>query len=326
MKKLFSLRILCLFAVLLVLSTASFGQEGWTIARRTASDDDLNTVYFANSERGWVGGDRGFLAWTSDGGKTWVRQILQTKENVNDVYFRSSERGYALAGADVFSSEDGGRIWRKEKVLRADEFGKGKTSELLSIRFPNKNNGWIVGLISDGDAFVESLVLHSSDGGTTWRRVRVPTKDQLIHLDFTNEENGWIVGANGTILNTDDGGETWREQTSGIKNTLYHVEFRDRKLGWIVGSKGAILRSEDGGRTWRQASSQVNNTLLSVDFVSDKIGWAVGRGGTILRSEDGGKTWLKQDGKTAANLFGLYIEKKRGWAVGGKGVILRYER
>ena len=317
--------IVQIFLLILLSATVASGQTGWTIARQNSSKGDLNTVFFADSENGWIGGDNGYIARTSDAGRTWIQQSLNTKEAVNDIYFRSSDKGYVLAGDRIFSSVDGGQNWREEKILRADDFGRAKP-ELYSIRFTNKREGWIVGSVSDGDAVIESLVLHTNDGGALWRKVRVPTKEELIHVDFINEKRGWVVGANGTILSTSDAGETWRRQIPATTATLYHVDFKNENNGWIVGDRGLILATIDGGTTWRKIESNVQRTLLSVEFINEKTGWIVGRGGTILRSDDGGRTWIKQDSKTSESLFGLFISKKQGWAVGGKGLILRYER
>lgn len=325
MKKNFFWQLIFAFVFFLFLSDSTAAQ--WTIAQQAIAKGDLITVYFADSKRGWVGGDDGFLAWTNDGGRSWVRQKINTTDGISDVYFRGSDKGYVISGGRIFSSTDGGQTWREEKILMNADITEGKP-ELSSLRFADKKNGWIVGFINRNDRVAGSLVLHSSDGGAIWRRVRAPTNPnvELIHVDFVDDENGWIVGTNGTILNTTDGGESWRTQNSGTTSTIQHVDFKNEKLGWAVGEKGLILRTEDGGATWRKVNSNVARTLLSVEFINDKNGWIVGRGGTILRSDDGGRTWIKQDGKTTENLFGLYIDKKTGWAVGGKGTILRYEK
>jgi photosystem II stability/assembly factor-like uncharacterized protein len=52
----------------LMLSSAAIAQ-GWTINRAKGSGD-LVAVYFTSSEKGWVAGDNGYLAFTVDGGKT----------------------------------------------------------------------------------------------------------------------------------------------------------------------------------------------------------------------------------------------------------------
>ncbi len=318
-------RIFLVLVFVAFCSVAAIAQSGWTVVQQNKSKGDFNTVFFADSENGWIGGDSGLIARTNDGGRSWIQTSLPTKDAVNDVYFRGEDKGYALAGDRVFSTDDGGQTWREERILRAAGYGGGKP-ELYSIRFPNKKNGWIVGSVSEGDVVVESLVLHSSDGGRVWRKVRVPTTEELIHLDFVTDERGWIVGAKGTILATEDGGETWRKQTSGTNVTLYHVDFRNSEKGWAVGGRGTILLTTDGGANWIKVPSGVTGHLLSVEFVNERNGWVVGRGGAVLRSDDGGRTWIRQDSQTKENLFALFGGKKANWAVGGKGLILKYER
>lgn len=323
MKKMFLAKVIFAFISLALFGTTANAQ--WQLAQKTDAGGDLNTVFFSDSKRGWVGGDGGFLAWTNDAGRSWVRLNVGTTNSISDVYFRGEDKGYLLAGDKIFSSTDGGKTWREEKILLREDILDGK-AELYSLRFANKKNGWIVGSVNKNDAVVGSLVLHSSDGGTLWRRTRIQTTQELIHVDFVDENHGWIVGANGTIMATTDGGEIWRIQKSNTTAAIYHVDFKNEKNGWAVGEKGLILRTEDGGETWQKINASVTKTLLSVEFINDKNGWIVGRGGTTLRSEDGGKTWIRQDSKTADNLFALYMDKKTGWAVGGKGTILRYER
>jgi photosystem II stability/assembly factor-like uncharacterized protein len=323
MRKKMSMQLL--FIITLILSSTALTNAQWTMAEKTETNGDLNTVYFADSRRGWVGGDGGFLALTNDGGNNWTRLKVGTKNSISDVYFRGSDKGYLLAGDKIFSSTDGGQTWREEVILLNEDILDGQ-AELYSLRFANKKNGWIVGSVNKNDVVVGSLLLHSSDGGSLWRRVRIPTSTELIHVDFVNEDSGWIVGANGTILATTDGGANWHFQNSGTRSALYHVDFKNENLGWAVGGKGLILRTENGGRTWKKVTSGVEKTLLSVEFVNERNGWIVGRGGVILRSDDGGASWIQQESKTQDNLFALFIDKKTGWAVGSRGKILRYER
>lgn len=298
---------------------------GWVSERRGPAGKDLNAVYFSDSKRGWVGGDNGLVLRTEDGGRTWARQQVETKEGVSDLYFRDKADGYLLAGNQILVTEDGGASWRPAARFQASTFS-GAAPDLYSVRFTSKRRGWVVGSLSRGDSVVDSLVLQTTDGGGSWNRQRVPVKDELIHLDFDGDNRGWIVGAQGRILHTRDGGETWTLQESGTTATLYHVEFRGDERGWAVGERGTILRTTDGGETWAAALSPVKTTLLSVKFVNDEEGWAVGRGGVIIRTEDGGQTWLQQETKTRQHLYALFFDKKTGWAVGGDGLVFRYER
>jgi photosystem II stability/assembly factor-like uncharacterized protein len=300
-------------------------QDGWVSVQSGASGQDLNAVHFADSKRGWVAGDGGFVSRTIDGGVTWARQTVETKDAINDIYFRNKDNGYLLAGNSIFQTEDGGQTWREIRRYFATDFG-GALPELYSVRFSGKKRGWVVGSISNDDVVVDSLVIYTNDGGKSWQRQRVPTKQELIHVDFADEKRGWIVGVGGTILHTEDGGETWSEQLSHTKATLYHVDFRNEQVGWAVGERATILRTTDGGVNWLAVDAPVRATFLSVEFPDENAGWLVGRGGVILRSDDGGRTWIQQESKTKQHLFALFMDKKRGWAVGGKGTILQYER
>jgi photosystem II stability/assembly factor-like uncharacterized protein len=300
-------------------------QNGWTMSRVTSGGKDLNTVYFIDSKRGWVGGDGGFLAYTEDAGANWIERRLGTDHAVNDVYFVSKDRGVALTGGSIFETADGGHSWVEAHKFSAAEFG-GATPELYSLRFNGKKRGWVVGSASRGDIVVNSILAITRDSGASWQVLKVPTNQELIHIDVVDEKRAWVVGAGGAILHTEDSGESWTRQASGTQATLYHVDFRNEKQGWVVGERGTILRTENGGETWRQVESPARSTLLSVQFVNEDEGWIVGRGGVILRSSNRGLTWIEQESGTKQNLYALYIDKKNGWAVGSSGLLLKYER
>ena len=311
--------------LIMISGTVSHAQVGWKPIQSIATGTDFNAVYFVDSKRGWVAGDAGFVSRTIDGGLTWQKQSVNTIAAINDIYFRNKDIGYLLAGNSIFQTDDGGQVWRETRKYSASDFGEA-TPELYSVRFSGKKRGWVVGSISHNDVVVDSLVVYTDDGGKSWQRQRVPTKEELIHVDFADEKRGWIVGVHGTILHTDDGGDTWAEQQSKTRVTLYHVEFRNERIGWAVGERATILRTADGGISWSPVEIPARATLLSVQFPDENFGWIVGRGGTILRSDDGGKTWIQQETNTKQSLFALYIDKKTGWAVGQKGIILRYDR
>jgi len=310
--------------VLLALLTAARAQGSWVPFKINSGASDLNTVYFLDSKRGWVGGDGGFLSHTEDGGNTWVRQSVGTKAGINDIYFRDKEAGFLLAGNAIFVTHDEGVRWEKSRTFLPSEFD-GAEVELYSVRFSSKKKGWVVGSISKHDRVIDSILVYTDDAGESWRRQRAPSRLELIHIDFVSDKRGWIVGDGGTILFTRDAGETWTKQDAGVNGTLYHIDFRDDKKGWAVGEKGILLRTTDGGETWSEVPTNVKVTLLSVQFLNDDDGWVVGRGGTILKSTDQGKTWIQQESTTRQNLYSLNFNKKIGWAVGGDGTVLRYE-
>jgi len=310
--------------VLLTLLTAARAQGSWVPFKINTGGNDLNTVYFLDSKRGWVGGDGGFLSHTEDGGKSWMPQPVGTKAGINDIYFRDKEAGFLLAGNSIFVTHDGA-TWTQSRIFAPEEF-EGADVELYSVRFSSKKKGWVVGSISKRERVVDSILVYTDDGGETWRRQRAPSRVELIHIDFVSDKRGWIVGNEGTILFTRDGGASWTKQNVGTNVTLYHIDFRNDKNGWVVGERGTLLRTTDGGETWTTIPTNVNVTLLSIQFLNDDEGWAIGRSGVILRSNDEGKTWAREDSTTKQNLYSLNFNKKIGWVVGGAGMGLRYER
>lgn len=320
--------ILIWLLFLSICAVTAFGQTGW-VRRSTDVKGDLVAVHFTSSEKGWIAGDNGFLASTTDGGATWTTHNLNTTEDINEIYFRNEDSGYLVAGRKMFMTRDGGRNWQDIRIYRSGEFGSGRP-EFLSIRFSDKKKGYVIGSVlrrSGGDDIVvDSLVMRTDDGGETWRRITVPSKVELFHLDFNGNSHGWIVGDKGAILATTDEGLTWRVQLSGVSRALFGVDFRDDNDGYAVGGGGTILRTENGGSTWAKVETGFTETLKRVDFADDKNGWIVGYGGSILRSGDRGKTWIKQSSAVSTRLYGLYMDKKYGWAVGERGIVLQYRK
>lgn len=306
--------------------TAGFvqAQLGWK-THSTDSKGDLVTIYFTSATKGFIAGDKGYLASTADGGRSWRKYTLNTTENINEIYFRNEKNGYLVAGKKLFITSDGGESWRETVIFKASDF-RNNTPTLLSIRFADKKRGLAVGSVLNrkGDAVLDSLVMRTVDGGETWNRIVMPSKAELFHLDFNGSSHGWIVGDKGLILATTDGGSNWRVQQSGTDNALYNVDFRDDDEGYAVGEAGTILRTENGGAVWAKVTTAFPGTFMRVDFADDKNGWIVGHRGMILRSSDKGRTWVRMESSTAKNLYGLYIVKKYGWAVGADGLILEY--
>ncbi|MGZ8843564.1 MAG: WD40/YVTN/BNR-like repeat-containing protein, partial [Pyrinomonadaceae bacterium] len=149
------------FLVLTLISVCPFAAichaQGWTSLQITSSGRDLNAVSFADSKRGWVAGDGGFMAYTEDGGGSWVERPLGFEQAINDIYFGSKERGFVLAGGSIFESSDGGHSWREAHKFLPSEF-EGATPELYSLRFNGKKRGWVVGSASRGDVIVNSIL------------------------------------------------------------------------------------------------------------------------------------------------------------------------
>ena len=89
-------------------------------------------------------------------------------------------------------------------------------------------------------------VLHSADGGQSFRAHDTGQRLPIYALDFADEQHGWAVGALGTILHTDDGGQTWQPQHGNDRRlAALGVFARSDSVPWEV---VAQLGAADGYR------------------------------------------------------------------------------
>src|SRR3954462_13494581 len=113
--------LLVVVFALFALALPAFGQQGWMPAKVAPPGQDLNTVFFLDNKRGWVGGDNGFLNHTEDGGPSWVQQIVDTKAPINDIYFRDQEAGFLITANSIFVTKDNGTRWTEVRRFLSTE-------------------------------------------------------------------------------------------------------------------------------------------------------------------------------------------------------------
>jgi photosystem II stability/assembly factor-like uncharacterized protein len=78
-----------------------------------------------------------------------------------------------------------------------------------------------------------SVVMHSDDGGQSWRLQKTGCALPLHGVYFFNDQRGWAVGELGTILSTTDGGGTWQIQRQGGQRAavlVVHAHSQDLPL------------------------------------------------------------------------------------------------
>ncbi len=77
------------------------GGENWKIVPIPEDFASLSywpsAMFFSDSMHGWIGSGEGELLYTSDGGSTWQREHLPTKQSVCAIWFDRLGRGYVSA-------------------------------------------------------------------------------------------------------------------------------------------------------------------------------------------------------------------------------------
>jgi photosystem II stability/assembly factor-like uncharacterized protein len=267
-----------------VWSTADGGTT-WT-KNETGATERLRAMAFLDVNRGFVIGDHGLLLATTDGGKKWRAQPLETKEHLMDITF-AGESGWISGFQGVLlHSADGGKTWAKQST--------GTTQTLETVFFLDQDRGWAVGWAG--------TILLTTDGGKAWKSVVSDAASwSLTSVQFRDPQNGWMVGFAGQILRTRDGGLTWKTQESPVKGWLTAILFDSSNRGWISYDDGFLV-SEDGGGSWKAVPIE-GQYFLGKLLKVDRSLWAIGQS-VVLKQGDGLK-WSKIDSLVPNRSLGL---------------------
>ena len=255
----------------------------------------------------------------------WARQKSGTLAWLHALYFLDQNRGWAVGGnGALLVTTDGGATWQ---VMR-----RPAEDTLHDIYFSDAKNGWLVCersiyLLRAKDE-PRTYLLHTTDGGATWKRVNVAGGDvdvRLVRVVFTSGGRGWAFGEEGVLYTTRDGGATWARQRVPTRHLLLGGVFIDDDQGWLVGAGATVLQTSDGGETWR-AGKVMNFAGIrfnATSFVDGRRGWAVGSEGHVFATIDGGYTWHAQESNVNADLLDVkFLDANEGWAVGVEGTVI----
>ena len=315
------LRIIPFLILLVFVQTASGGE--W-VKQPTSSLAWFRTIHFADAERGFIGGSKGALLQSIDGGKTWRVVRKFTGDTIRKIHFTDRQHGWALCERDIYSlgegppsylmrTEDGGKTWVKH------DFEDSNRRRITNLVFTRSGFGLALG---------EMGTLYALENDRlSWQKVLAPTRFLMLDGAFAGEFVGAIVGGGGMILYTEDAGVTWGPAVVSEKldSMLKSVYFVDRSHGWTVGANGSIYQTINGGKYWRLQKSNLGTDLSGVYFTDNANGWAIGEQGTILHTTSGGNIWRETRTASRNNLEDIRFFNGTGWIVGFGGTILKYE-
>ena len=251
--------------------------------------DKAYGIHFIDNSKGWIAGDMGLAAMTSDGGENWKQVFILKEGSFKDIFFVGDAGWIVGDGGLILHSDNGGKSWAKQS--------SGINTALLKVFFLNKEKGFAVG--------AEGAILRTNNSGTSWEVISLDLLNflppaliekgiitiNLYDVFFSDELSGWIVGDSGTILHTSDGGKIWSISKIGLFPSLYSVSFKSEKEGWAVGQNGFVLKTDDEGRSWENYSLDTKENLYRIIIHGD-YGVIVGDHGVVIKSNDGEITWF----------------------------------
>ena len=305
----------------------------------TNTDASFRALSVVSDSIAWVGGTKGTVGRTTNGGITWsFTQVAQLeKADFRSLYaFNDQKALIANAGspAHILLTMDGGVSWKEVyKNEHPDAFFDG-------IDFWNNQEGVIYGDPMQG----RMLMLQTTDGGLTWQEnVQAPVVSEG-EASFASSGTGircmdqrtLLLATGGKVSRlflSNDKGMNWRQISTPIiqgesTTGIFSVSFMNTKQGIIVGGdyKRDTLRvnhvffTQNGGKDWMAPKVPTRGYRECVEYINSKLVIATGPGGMDI-SRDGGKTWLPFSDEKGFSVVRKARKGKLILAAGGKGKI-----
>ncbi len=239
-------------------------------------------IAFVDSLRGFAGtvgtdyfpnvSDTIPLYGTIDGGKTWKPidykgpyvKGLCAIDIVREQFINHGKTDYKVhiyavgrvgTPANMMVSHDGGLTWTSNSMDKDCKM-------LFDIKMFDKNTGFACAATDEDVEKSNALVLKTSDGGKTWKKVYQSNRpfETTWKISFPNEKVGYVTIQSYNpdpnvkqqhVAKTTDGGETWKEinlvEDAGARQ--FGIGFIDEQHGF-VGTMNSGYETKDGGLIW----------------------------------------------------------------------------
>lgn len=285
---------------------------------------------------------------SADGGATW-----RAASSGQDYQFVGAD---AVSATDVWAVDGAGALLHSTDGARWSEPSDPASpvrrwlNALSGVSFSDASDGWVVG----EDSSMDGIILHTSNGGTTWSPQASQLSGPLQAVQFVDATHGWAVsaepgmgsGSNDAIERTTNAGATWVPQYVANMVLLTSLDFSSDDVGCVAGGYvpngngsevPAVFRTTDGGQSWIRAtiplSSGEQGTMRSLSFADPDDGWAVTAAytrisayeyeetDTVVSTTDGGATWATVPGLSDVYAQSVcFSDSRHGWVGAAEGV------
>jgi photosystem II stability/assembly factor-like uncharacterized protein len=225
-------------------------------------------------------GDRGYVVYSDDHGKSWKRARTPASPLLTAVDFVDEQSGFAVGHDSVIlATKDRGETWAQVFSAPAEQ------RPLLDVLYLDPQRAIAVGAYG---AYYET-----SDGGKSWNPKKVLQDDK--HLNAVVDAGGGnlvILGEAGTILVSADAGKAWTAVPSPYKGSLFGALLANDGAVVAFGMRGRIFRSTDKGKSWKAVENASTAALMGGDKLPDGALVIAGGAGTTLVSRDNGQSFV----------------------------------
>lgn len=258
------------------------------VPRSWQADSELSSVQFVDSNLGWAVGANGTLLRTRDGGATWDNQTGSQR-------FRKD----TMRLEQKVEHLENGRFTNSTGVLGRQSAVSPFTCRFESVSFIDANQGWAVGGVKI--PYIDrtlGVVMHTQDGGLSWRSVESHGLSRLRKVRFANLQQGVAVGDSGNvftggIFQTNNGGKSWSGRLLPFDRDWIDVE----RAG------AGFVTIDSSGRLGHVQNSQYEDGVLiglpvgasasfqDVVMVGQSQGLAIAKNGLVFKTSNAGLSW-----------------------------------
>ncbi len=233
-----------------------FGQEWESV--NSGTDLRLNSISFASSSIGYIGGNDSLLLKTTNGGDTWLPQATTGVifnfglKDIIQVDFLDEDIGFLTVGTvdyggNLYKTIDGGLNWQVEDTWMCAPIKTYNFDENTAIAI---GSGCFTGKDIDKK--------ENGEWGSIYRTLSW-ANDYLFAIDFYNEDYGMVAGDGGIVYRTFNGGLDWDTVETFTNHTFRDLKFvNDSMIYGVVDSlQNSFLISVDSGATWAEHNASL---------------------------------------------------------------------
>jgi len=270
-----------------ILYSDDFGHS-WVQAESVPVRSSLLDAAFPTPEQGWVVGHEGVILHSTDGGKTWARQLDGVQ--------------LAKIGLDFYSARLEQEPDNERYAFLVDELTlalEGNADRpFFKIVMNSASEGFAAGAYG--------LLFSTVDGGKSWVPVMERLDlEQFVHLfDYarlppaTTDNPGpdavelVAAGEMGTILALDPATGLWQPRDFPYDGSMFTiVATRDAALV-TGGLRGLAFRSTDRGASWTEVDKPTTGAIVASTLLADGRVILATQEGALLASSDDGASFV----------------------------------
>jgi len=333
-----------------ILKTTNSGVN-WTSLSFPANSFILSSIFFPNTNIGFVIGDYGSIFKTTDAGANWTRMSEVTGTYYTDVNFVNEYTGFIIGTGSVFrKTTNGGVNWFNVNLNLNNH-------DLNCVYFVNSNTGyakytWWLSPYSSGTTLFKTtneganwtsqtinatlnskmLFLNVSTGytpygrsflkttnaGLNWLNLNdIPLNRNLTAVATNGSDILTAVGEKGTICRSNDLNDSWFNISSFCPNFSFQIAFVNSTTGFIA-SYCDIYKTTNSGMNWFGMNSQ-NSGFERLHLVDTACGYTSTSSSRIYKTTNGGVNWLVSNFNSNYGVNGIYAINRDTVFVSGNG-------